>query len=486
MWNVAILGGGVTGLAAAYELERRARSSVHTASAKAGSGGPVSWCLIEGGPRWGGKVLSERHGGFLVEGGPDAVIPQKPWALELMRELGLEGRLLPSNDAKKTTYVLRGGRLVAMPPGLGLLVPGETSAFLRSDVLPLSGKLRMLLERFVPARRRAEDESVGDFVRRRLGRTVLEHLAEPLLAHIHMGDVERMSLQSTYPRLGEAEKRFGSLWGAVRAARAGSGANGPAGPLFFSLRGGMEELVQALVAKLPPEALHLGHRAVGLARKTSSWELTLEDGRRISAERLLLAVPSFAAAELVESFDPELAERFAAIRYVSLATVSLGFRRADVTHPLDGFGFFVPSRERREILASTWTSVKYDHRAGAEDVLLRVFLGGAHHAEVLRRRDEELVELASSELRQVLGIEAPPLFARLHRWPRGYPQYEVGHGERVAAIESALPESLRVAGSPYHGVGLPDCIRSARRAASRLLEGRRATVAEVDGDAVAC
>lgn len=473
MWNVAILGGGVTGLTAAYELERLAASS----------GEPLSWCLVEGGPRWGGKVLSERHDSFLVEGGPDAVIPQKPWALELMRELGLEGRLLPSNDARKTTYVLRDGRLVAMPPGLALLVPGETAAFLRSDVLPWAGKLRMLLERFVPARRSADDESVGDFVRRRLGRTALSYLAEPLLAHIHMGDVERMSLQATYPRLGEAEKRFGSLSGAARTVRAGGGSTSP---LFYSLRGGMEELVRALVGKLPPEALHLGRRAVGLTRRTASWELTLEDGRQISAERLLLAVPSFAAAELVESFDPELAERFAAIRYVSLATVSLGFRRADVGHPLDGFGFFVPSRERREILASTWTSVKYDHRAGTGDVLLRVFLGGAHHAEVLRRRDEELVELASSELREVLGIEAPPLFSRLHRWPRGYPQYEVGHGERVAAIEAALPEGLLVAGSPYYGVGLPDCIRSARRAAARLAPGHDAAVAEVDGGAVAC
>ncbi len=200
------------------------------------------------------------------------------------------------------------------------------------------------------------------------------------------------------------------------------------------------------------------------------------------AERLLLAVPSFTAAELVEPFAPELATHLAAIRHVSLATVSLGLRRADVPRPLDGFGFFVPSREGREILASTWTSVKYEHRAGEDDVLLRVFLGGAHHAEILERDDRELVALATSELRRVLGIEAAPVLARLHRWPRGCPQYEVGHDERVAALEAALPEGVQVAGCSYHGVGLPDCIRSARAAMERLVPA----LAEVDGSAVAC
>jgi oxygen-dependent protoporphyrinogen oxidase len=476
MWNVAILGGGVTGLTAAYELER------HAAAADR----PVSWCLIEGGSRWGGKVVSERQGDFLVEGGPDAVIPQKPWALELMKELGLSERLLRSNDASKTTYVLKNGKLVAVPPGLALLVPGEIETFLRSPILPWSAKLRMLLERWVPPRRVETDESVGDFVRRRLGTAALEHLAEPLLAHIHMGNVDRLSLEGTYPRLGAAERRFGSLSSAARAAKSRR-AGPPGGPLFWSLRGGMGELVETLVGKLPPEALRLGQRAVGLARADGgSWELTLEDGRQIEAERLLLALPSFAAAELVESFDPELAARFAAIRYVSLATVSLGFRRSDISHPLDGFGFLVPSREGRKILASTWTSAKYDLRAGPDEVLLRVFLGGASNEEVLECGDEELIETAASELREILGTTAAPVMTCLHRWPRGYPQYEVGHGERVAAIEAALPEGISIAGSPYTGVGLPDCIRSAREAAKRLANDCGVTACEVDGGVVAC
>ncbi len=474
MPDVVIIGGGIAGLATAYRLQQDAP----------GADRPLGVRVVESAPRFGGKIVTDREEGFLIEGGPDSIIPQKPWALELIRELGIGDRLLGSNDARRGTYVLHAGRLAALPDGLQMLAPESWRGFLRSPLLSWPGKLRFALEGLVPKRRGEGDESVAGFVRRRLGEEALWGLAEPMLAHIHVADVERMSLRATYPRFAELEARHGSLRrGAamLRAKqRAAGGSEKPAGPIFWSLRGGLGELVDALVKALDPASRLAGRTAVGLRRADGDagdgagdgggYIVRLDDGRELAADAVVLATPADAAAELVAGLDAELARKLRAIRYVSMATVSFGYRRADVAHPLDGFGFFVPRREGRRVLACTWTSTKFDHRAPEDAALLRVFLGGAGHEELLDAGDDALLRAVSEDLRAIMGLDAEPILARLYRWPRGYPQYDVGHLERLRELETRLPPGLALAGSAYHGVGLPDCVRSGAAAAGRIRE----------------
>lgn len=458
MAEVVVIGGGIAGLAAAF----------HLGSATDG-GGALPYQLMEAAPRWGGKITSERHGEFLVEGGPDSLIPQKPQALELVRELGLGERLIPSNDARRGSFVLRRGKLVPLPEGLHMLVPTQWGTLLRSPLLSWHGKLRMLTERFVPPRTEGGDESVAAFVRRRLGQTVLEDLAEPLLAHIHVADIERMSLEATYPRLAALERSYGGLAKGIRAMRAAAPSPHSGSPLFWSLRGGLGELVDALVAQLDPDALFLGRPAKSLHRTgDQGFQVEFEDGTSVEARAVVLALPAFAAAELLRDLDPELAADLGGIRYVSMATLSLGFRRDEFPHPLDGFGFFVPRREKRQTLACTWTSSKFDHRCPEDAVLLRAFLGGAHGEADLELDDERLIRAVTDEIQSILGLRAEPILARLFRWQRGYPQYDVGHGERLQNMEKRLPPGLFVAGSAFHGVGLPDCIQSGKRAVEQI------------------
>lgn len=469
MKDVIIIGGGITGLATAYYLMKEARAA----------GLAVRVKVIEAATRFGGKVVTERQDGFVVEGGPDAVVAHKPWALELIRELGLEERLLPSNDDRRRWLVLTDRRLVELPAGSQLLAPEPWWPFLRSPLLTWRGKLSFVWERFVPPGS-GGDESLADFVRRRFGNEVLERLAEPLLAHIHVADPERMSLQATYPHLAELEKRCGSLRRgmAEHRRRLAKGAGTGRGALFWTLRDGLAELIEALAGRLDAESRLLGRRVAGIRRAPSgatdeaaNYQVVLKDGSALDAAAVVLATPANVAAGLLAELDRSLADGLEAIRYVSIATLSLGFRRHDVRHPLDGFGFFVPRRELRKVLACTWTSSKFDLRTSSPDhVLLRVFLGGAGHEEMLALDDERIVAEVGEELRSIMGLEAKPIFWRLYRWNKGYPQYDVGHLERAAVLRAALPPGLYLAGSAYDGVGLPDCIRSGLKTARELVE----------------
>jgi len=455
--NVVVIGGGIAGLSAAFRLRQQADAV----------GRAIDVTLIEADARLGGKVLTERRDGFVLEGGPDAFIVHKPQALELVRELGLGDRLLTSNDERRGVFIHHRGRLQPVIDGLPMLVPSRWQELATSPLLSWWGKLRFATEGLVPARRGAGDESVADFVRRRLGKEALEHVAEPMLAHLHAGDVERMSLEATYPQLAELERRWGSLRRGVGAQRARM--TKPPGPIFWTLRDGLQELTERLAAELDPASLILGRRAVRLRRSGSSYVVELEDGRRFEAAAVVLATPSFAAADLVEEIDATLAGRLRDLRNASMATLSLGYRRADVRHPLAGFGFFVPRRGLRHLLACSWISNKFDHRAPDGTVLLRVFLGGALQEDLLELDDDTLVRGVEEDLQEIMGFRATPIVRRLVRWPAGYPQYLVGHHQRVERIEAALPPGLVLAGSGYYGVGLPDCIRSGSEAAGRVL-----------------
>lgn len=472
-----VIGGGVAGLAAAHDLQRRA----------AAAGVAVACTVVEAAPLPGGKVVTERTGGFVVEGGPDSFLVHKPWARDLVEELGLGDRLVASNDARRRVFVVRRGRLVPVPDGVRLVVPTRLGPLLASPLLSWAGKLRMGLEWLVPARRPdpgdpdGGDESLAAFVRRRLGREALERLAGPIMAHVHLADPERLSMAATFPMFLEMERRHGGLLRALRAGRRPSPGAPSGAPLFLTLRGGMGELAETLAARIGSAAggeILCGRRAVGLipmpgrAGSTAGgpaprWLVRLDDGRELPADAVVLALPAFAAAELTAAAAPGLAAALGRFRCVSAATVSLAYRRDELAHPLDGFGFFVPRDEGRRIVASTWSSTKFDGRAPADRALIRVFAGGAGGEEAMALGDDELVAAVREELSELMGIAAAPLFARVHRWERGYPQYDVGHLHRVAAAEASAPPGLILAGSAYHGVGIPDCIASGRRAAGR-------------------
>ncbi len=458
MHHAVIIGGGIAGLTAAYRLQ-------------ATTAGKLSWQLIEAAPRLGGKIVTEHVDGFTVEGGPDSVIAQKPWALDLMRELGLGDRLLSSNDAAGGVQVLHCGRLVPLPAGMQLLTPERWGELFGSPLLSWPAKLRFAMERRVPRRDDDGDESVADFVCRRLGKGALWTLAEPMLAHVHAADVERMSLKATYPTLAELERRHGSLHRGVAALRTAR-RSADSGPTFWTLKGGLAELVDALVARLDPASIVTGRRATRLRRMHEGWTVVLDDGHEIDAAAVVLAMPAAATAELFDDLDPLLADRLRSFRVASMATLSLGYRAEDVTAAARGFGFFVPRRERSAlpagaVLAGSWTSTKFDHRVTPGHALLRVFLGGAGGEATLAAGDEALIAAVRDDLRAILGLEAEPVMTRLERWPEGYPQYDVGHLERVRELEAALPPGILVAGSAYHGVGLPDCVKSGTEAARR-------------------
>ncbi len=458
MKRVVIVGGGITGLAAAYYLQKEARDN----------GLPLSFWLVEAAPHLGGKIITERQDGFVIEGGPDAFLGHKPWAFDLARELDLGEALLPSNAAQHKTSIVKNGRLVELPAGLQQLVPTRIWPWLRSPILSWSGKLRMGLEPLVAPRLAEGDESLANFIRRRMGEEALARLGEPLLAHIHAADAERMSLLATYPQFRALEQSAGSLWRGVREAGRQKAA---AGPVFWTLREGMADLVEALASQLPATSRILGRRVLTIARtgETPAYAVRLKDHTVLLADAIVLATPAAATAQIVRDLNPQLVGGLEAIRYVSLLTLSLGFRRSELKRPIDGFGFLVPRCEGRQILACTFTSSKFPERAASDQVLLRVFLGGAWQEELLEQDDEQLVALVTRELQSLLKFKARPWLWRLYRFPKGYPQYDVGHLERVNALYQTLPPGLFLAGSAYEGVGLPDCIHSGSRVARKTL-----------------
>ena len=470
--RLVIVGGGIAGLATAYYAQQAA----------AERNLPLAITLVERDARLGGKIVTDRPDGFVIEGGPDSFITQKPWALQLCRELGLEDRLIGTNDARKAVYVLRGGRLRRMPEGLLLVVPTQFRPFLTSRLISWRGKLRMGLDWFIPPRRESGDESLADFIRRRLGREALDVLAEPMMAGIHVADAERLSIQATFPRFVEIEQQHGSLIrGMLAARRARAKAPHPDGraktTVFMTLRGGLAELVGALERALHAEIV-TGHAVARMARRDGRYTLTLDDGRALEADAVVLATPAYAAAALLRPLDADLAARLDAIRYVSTATVSLGYAAADFPHPLDGFGYVVPRSEPSRLLACTWTSTKFPQRAAPDSVLLRAFVGGPRAEELAALDDDALIALVREELGRTLGVQAAPRVARVFRWPRGNPQYDVGHLERVAAIEAACPSGVYLTGSAYRGVGIPDCVKQGQATA-------RAVVADLRERAIA-
>ncbi len=450
--KVAVVGGGITGLTAAFALRGR------------------DVTLIEQEPRLGGKILTERRDGFLLEAGPDSFLTTKPEAVDLARRLGL-GEQLIGTTSGRTVYVLSRGRLHPLPDGVMLVAPTRVAPFLRSRLFSVSEKARIAADLVLPPRAQDGDESLGAFVRRRLGQATLDRLAAPLLAGIYAGDADALSLRATFPQLQELERTHGSVIAGMLALRRRPAAASGDGrlPLFMTIHSGLDQLVERLAASLEGVEVRSGAAVLEIAREGSGYLLVLRDGGHVRADGVILTTPAYVAAQFLQPLVSEAARLLRQIPYASTATISLGYRQEDLP-PLPGHGFVVARGEGHRITACTWSSAKWEERAPPGFGLLRAYVGSATDPEALDRSDDELVALVRAELARAMGLEAAPLLSRVVRWPASMPQYSVGHLERVAAIEHALANLPRfaLAGAAYRGIGLPDCIKQGLAAAKVL------------------
>jgi len=454
--DCVIVGGGISGLAAAYELHKRG----------------VPFRLLEQRDRLGGVILNEHLDGYTIDAGPDALLVQKPDGIALCAELGLGDRLVPTRPPR-LAYVQRGGRLHALPVGSVLGIPTAFGPLVTTRLFTWTGKMRMAAEVLVPPRRDDRDESIGDFVTRRFGEEATTYIAEPLLAGIHAGDVSRLSIRALFPRLWDAERKYGSLIRAFRHPPQTVSEESRDGA-FRSLPGGLSEMVGALVKRLPAGSACVGTRVSRVAWQPDGGSFRVESGSAptIETRSLVFATPAYLTGDLVRNVDADLARLCRELTYASTATVAMAFQRDVVVHPLNGSGFVVPRAERTGILASSWLSSKWPDRAPGGRVLLRTFVGGARDPRALERSDPELVSLSLQALAPILGISGEPLLSRVYRWERATPQYEVGHLDRLTAIDRALNAfpGLFVCGNGFRGVGIPDCVADGRATGAQVAQ----------------
>lgn len=456
--RIVVVGGGISGLAAAHRLIELGHTNV---------------TLIEASPRLGGTIETVYRDGFLIERGPDSFISEKPEAIELAKRLGLESQLIQTNEKYRRSFIVRDGRLRAVPEGFQLMAPSRMWPFLTSDIFSVAGKMRMAAELFVPRKSAngIQDESLASFVRRRLGHEALERMAQPMIGGIYTADPETLSLRATLPRFLDMERDHRSLILAMlRSGQAKkSGTSGARYSLFLGFREGMETLTKAL-ARINAD-IRLSTRVAELTLENRSWTVTTSSREQISADRICLAVPAYVAASLIENVSESLAAKLRKVKYASTATINFGYKRSQIKHPLNGFGFVVPFVEKRSLIACTFSSVKFSGRAPEDHVLLRAFAGGALQPEIFGLDEVDLVPRIDADLRELLGISGAPLFMEVAKWERSMPQYEVGHLDRVAEIEDEVRKlpGLALAGNSYRGAGIPDCIRSGETAAINLV-----------------
>ncbi len=473
MKRVVIIGGGIAGLSAAWSLREHCPTS------------PFEIVLLEKNDRFGGNIRTERAGGFLIEGGPDCFLSEKPWAMELSKRLGLGDKLLATNEKNKKTFVLSGGKLHVLPEGVILMVPTKILPLATSSLISWPGKVRMAMELFIPKKKGSKDESLGEFVRRRLGKEALDKIAEPLVAGVHAGDPETMSVRASFPKFVQLEEDSGSLIRGMVAKMASMHKSRKAAPgapaadrkkvtMFMTLKDGLSELIETLterLSKMENTVLRKGVPVSSVERKNGRYVVNVDGAEAIEADAVVVAAPAWAASRLLKGIDAPLSEKLLTIQYVSTATVSIAFRKKDVGHPLNGFGFVVPKIEKRRIMAATWTSVKFSYRAPDDSVLIRCFVGGSKNAELISLDDAAMIRMVREELSDVMGIDAEPVLTRVFRWRNSMPQYTIGHEERIAWIDqrvAAVP-GLYLTGSAYHGIGISDSIRYGEVVAKKII-----------------
>jgi protoporphyrinogen/coproporphyrinogen III oxidase len=474
MPKIIIIGGGIAGLAAAVHLKAGARSH----------GKSVDVLLLEKNGRIGGKILTEKHNGFLVEGGPDSFLPEKVWSVNLARHLGLEPEMLPSNDEFKGTFIFSRKELHSLPEGVMLMVPTSFWPMAKSHLISWPGKLRMGMEVFVPKRKFVEDESLASFVTRRLGRECLEKIAEPLVAGIHTSNPDNMSVLATFPRFVQMEQKSGSLILGMLASlknRPHATLSGPppkpGAPkmtYFMSFKNGMQTLSQACADYIGKESIRLGAGVKAVEPKGKGYAVMLESGETLDADHVMIASAAYDAAAMVKGFDETLAAQMNKIEWSSSATVSVAFRKEDVKVPLKGFGFIVPRIEGRRVNAATYSSIKWSFRAPDDTIMVRAFVGGGHHEELVHDLDDSgMVRMVQEELDAIVGLKANAQFSKVYRWNKGMPKYTVGHLDRITLLDRTLSThpGLHLIGCSYKGIGIGDCVHEAQIAAEKILKG---------------
>ncbi len=492
--HVIIIGGGIAGLSTAYHVQEDAHAA----------GLPITYTLLEDDTRVGGKIKTEHVDNFVIDGGPDCFLSRKPWAIELCRKLGLNDDLMGTNDDRRKTFVLNRGKLTPLPDGVMLVIPTKFMPFATSNLISWPGKMRMGMDLLIPPRSDTSDETVGDFVRRRLGQEALDKIAEPLMSAIHISDPEYQSLLGSFPLFRTMEQKHGSLIRAMLAQRKAaitSKVNGVGGllnvspdkvmydsvrqitrlvgvtlpseppkspnsmhngesfyaksagsaaplPMFMTLRQGLGQMVDAVAQALTDGQVCMGKRVVRVEHvdvppdsDEPRYHVHTADGDTFTADAVVLATPSYVSADLLKSIHPQLVDALLGIPYVTTATVSMGFQFEDIGRPFDGFGFVIPRKEHRQITGCTWTSTKFNHRTPSDRLLLRCFIGGPGHEELAELPDDELVAMARKELQAIMGLNAAPVLTRVFRWSKANPQYLVGHLDRVREIH-AMCDSL--------------------------------------------
>lgn len=462
--TIAVIGGGITGLSTAYYLQKELRQQQREADL----------VVLEASHAFGGRIRTKERDGFRFELGPDSFLSRKTAALELVRELKLEEELTGTNPSASRSYILHKNRLHRMPEGMVLGIPSRLKPFWDTDLLTLRGKLRALLDLVLPAKTGKEDESLGQFIERRLGKEVVLNIAEPLLSGIYAEDVYTLSIQATFPSFVEMERQYGSL---IRATMANSKKQVPTLPgqaaanksMFLSFRNGLETLIHRLEAVLAEQQVVLRSQCPVTRMEplaVGRYLLTINNTEQLEADAVVLTLPTYQAAKLVS--HPALSQMLSSIEYVSVANLVFAFRREEIRFPLEGSGFVIPRTERRFITACTWTSEKWLHTCSREYVLMRCYVGRAGAEEWMGMADEEIVNRVRMDLRDIMGIDATPLFTELTRLPQSMPQYHVDHLKKVATFRTLLRENMPhvwMTGAAFYGVGIPDCIRQGKETA---------------------
>jgi len=473
VFRIVVVGGGISGLAAVHRILEQSKQQNKTVDVQ----------LLEASSRLGGVIHTSERDGFLLEGGPDSFISEKPWALSLCHRLGLEPSLIGTGDTHRRSFIVRQGKLQPVPDGFYLLAPTRIWSTITTPIFSWPGKIRMSADLFLPRKKLSspsQDESLASFVRRRLGQEALDRMAQPMIGGIYTSDPEELSLRASMPRFLDMEQEHRSLilamWRQRQKMRHSQNhqAAGPRYGLFVSLNQGMVRLVEGVRQRIPPDSIHLNTQVSALRASPSGrqWILDLTNGTQLEADAVCLALSAFQSADLLQGFDTELATKLRSIRYASTATVNLAYSMEDLPGALEGFGFVVPAIEKREILACTFSHMKFSGRAPRNHALLRAFMGGALQPKALDYEDDEMIRIVRQNLLELLGIEKPPLFALVERHAQAMAQYRVGHLDLVAEIETLVKHypTLQLAGNGFTGIGIPDCIRRGEDCAGRILE----------------
>ncbi|HET9183348.1 MAG TPA: protoporphyrinogen oxidase [Candidatus Angelobacter sp.] len=459
MKRIAIVGGGIAGLSAAFYLERARRG-----------GAAMDWLLLEKSGRVGGVIRSEQHEGYVLEAGPDSFLTMKPAGAQFCRDLGIADQLISSHDSDRKTYIVVEGQLTPIPEGLEFMVPTRIGPMASTPLFSAGTKMRMAKELFASGGNQKQDESVADFVRRHFGQEMVDRVAEPLLAGIYGGDIDQMSVRAVLPRFAEMEHESGSLVRATLKGRKARAKSTPKPqPLFTTLKNGLQEMVNAAVAALPVDHVRLSQEVTAVERCGAGWVVKTEQ-RSEPFDAVVMATPAPVTAPLLREANPALVGGLRQIKYSSSAAVVLGYDRPITLPP--GHGFLVPRTEGRSMLACTFMHRKFPFRAPEGASLLRCFVSSSRVPDVEHRDDYWLLSTMLAEIRQILAVTETPLFAHIYRWECALPQYSVGHLERVAEMEKILDETpgLHIIGNSFHGIGIPDCIKSGKEAAEKLAQ----------------